>query len=123
MRKWRRYQFEVYITMNYERTVLYVGFTGSLKNRIIEHYLERGKEETFAGRYNAFWLVYYETFDYVLNARAREKQIKGWKREKKLELIKSKNPNLKFLNEELFGQWPPPEPLLIHRKKYYKDGS
>jgi len=44
---------------------------------------------------------------YIENATAREKEIKGWRREKKLELIRTINPNLNFLNNELFDEWPP----------------
>jgi putative endonuclease len=51
---------------------------------------------------------------YIENAIAREKEIKGWRREKKLELIRTINPNLNFLNNELFDESPPKD--RIHRK-------
>jgi putative endonuclease len=51
---------------------------------------------------------------YIENAIVREKEIKGWRREKKLELIRTINPNLNFLNNELFDEWPPKD--TIHRK-------
>ena len=60
----------------------------------------------FAGKYNAFFVLYYELHQYIENAIAREKEIKGWRREKKLELIRTINPNLNFLNNELFDEWP-----------------
>ncbi|TMI86117.1 MAG: hypothetical protein E6H06_21300 [Bacteroidetes bacterium] len=63
---------------NYKKTVLYIGVTNNLEQRIIEYYLDRGNEETFTGRYNVFYLLYYECTPYVNNVIAREKEIKGW---------------------------------------------
>ena len=60
-----------------------------------------------------FYLLFYESYDYINDAIAREKEIKGWRRSKKEELINSFNPEWKFLNEELSGKWPPDE--LFHR--------
>ena len=77
--------------------------TNNLEQRIIEHYLDKGNEKTFAGKYFAFYLLFYESSIYVNNIIAREKEIKGWRRSKKEELIKAFNPEMKFLNEELFG--------------------
>ncbi len=102
-------QYYVYILTNYKKTVLYTGATNNLEQRIIEHYLDRGNLKTFTGRYNAFYLLYYECTQYVNNAIAREKEIKGWSRKKKIELINSFNPQWKFLNYELLGEWPPRE--------------
>jgi len=51
--------------------------------------------------------LFYESSNYINHSIAREKQIKGWRRSKKEELIRSFNPEFKFLNEELFGKWPP----------------
>ena len=76
--------FTVYITTNLNRTVLYTGISNNLQQRIIEHYLDQTSKKTFAGKYNVFYLIYFEAHDYVLNAIAREKEIKGWKREKKI---------------------------------------
>ncbi len=101
------YQFYVYILTNLRRTTYYTGVTNNLKRRILEHYENRGKNEGFTGRHHAYYLLYFETFRYINNAISREKEIKGWRREKKLKLIQSKNPELRFLNEELFGKWPP----------------
>jgi len=102
----RTRQYYVYILTNYHKTVLYTGVTNNLEQRIVEHYLDRGKVKTFAGRYNAFYLLYYECTQYVNNAIAREKEIKGWSKKKKIELIASFNPHWKFLNHELPGEWP-----------------
>jgi len=100
-------QYYVYILTNYQKTVLYTGVTNNLAQRIIEHYLDKGNVKTFTGKYNCFYLVYYECTQYINNAILREKEIKGWRREKKMELIESLNPGLKFLNHELLGEWPP----------------
>ena len=107
--------YTVYITTNYTKTVLYTGITNNLEQRIAEHYLDKDNARTFAGKYKAYFLIYFETYDYVLNAIAREKQVKGWKREKKMELIMGYNKNLRFLNEEVFGIWPPVN--VTHRKE------
>lgn len=104
----------IYILTNFTRIVLYTGVTNNLPQRVIEHYLSRGDPQTFTGRYNAFYLLYYEEFRYILDAIAREKQIKGWSRKKKMALILSFNPEMKFLNAELFDEWPPKE--MFHRK-------
>jgi putative endonuclease len=85
--------------------------TNNLEQRIIEHYLERGNSKSFTGKYHAFYLLYYESSSYVNNMIAREKEIKGWRRSKKEELITAFNPDWKFLNEELFGKWPPDGPI------------
>ena len=83
-----------YVTMNPGRTTIYVGMTNNLRARLYEHYINRGSARHFAGRYHCYHLVYYEAFDHVLDAIAREKQLKGWSRAKKLALIKKSNPNL-----------------------------
>jgi putative endonuclease len=101
--------FFVYILTNELKTVLYTGVTNNLQQRIAEHYQNRGQQHSFCGRYNVYWLIYYEEHQYINNAIAREKEIKGWRREKKLQLIAEMNPELKFFNEEVVGKWPPEE--------------
>ena len=109
-------KFYVYITTSPRQDALYVGMTNNLQQRIIEHYLNRGKPETHAGNYYCYNLVFYETFTYVNRAIAREKEIKKWRREKKETLVMSLNPDWKILNRELFGEWPLSELELFHRK-------
>jgi putative endonuclease len=101
------YNFYVYILTNQLRTVLYTGITNNIQRRLLEHYEHRGQGKTFTGRYNVYYLLYYEHHRYVLNAIAREKEIKSWSRQKKMELINTMNPSLAFLNVEVVGQWPP----------------
>jgi putative endonuclease len=105
-------QYFVYILTNYNRRVLYTGITNDLEQWIIEHYLDRGNANSFAGRYHTFYLLFYEPSGYVNNAIAREKEIKGWSRSKKEALISAFNPENSFLNKELFGKWPPDEAML-----------
>ena|SRR6266498_2654773 len=107
-------QYYVYILTNYKKTVLYTGVTNNLAQRIVEHYLDKGNIKTFTGKYDAFYLLYYECTQYINNAIAREKEIKGWNRKKKEELINSFNPQWKFLNCELLGEWPPTK--AVHRR-------
>ncbi|HYV53476.1 MAG TPA: GIY-YIG nuclease family protein [Chitinophagaceae bacterium] len=104
-----KHLYYVYIVTNPERTVLYTGVTNNLVQRLIEHWMNRSDPKTFAGRYYCYNLIYFEEFQYIYNAIAREKEIKGWRREKKLELIKTKNPDWFILNAEICGEWPPKE--------------
>ena len=104
----KQHNYFVYITTNPEKNVLYTGVTNNLEQRLIEHYLCRGKRKTFAGRYFCYCLIYYERFTYVDQAIRREKEIKGWTRKKKLALIKEMNPDFRYLNEEIM-EWPPDE--------------
>ena len=69
---------------------LYIGMTNSIYRRALQH--KRGEIEGFSSKYHCDRLVYYESFDHVHKAIAREKQLKGWSRAKKIALIESKNP-------------------------------
>jgi putative endonuclease len=62
-----------------------------------QNYNNRGKKETFAGRYYCYKLFYFEHFSDIICAIEREKEIKDFSRDKKIELIKSSNPKLNFL--------------------------
>jgi putative endonuclease len=90
----------VYILTNKNNTVLYTGVTSNIRNRIFEH-REKINKSSFTCRYNVDKLVYYETFHDIEVAIAREKQIKGGSRAKKIELINSKNPHWKDLRDEI----------------------
>ncbi|MCU0349189.1 MAG: hypothetical protein MUC59_19780, partial [Saprospiraceae bacterium] len=72
-----------------------------------EHFDNRGKPDTFAGKNYCYNLVYYEWHQYVYNAIGREKDIKLMKREAKEALIKEINPDGRFFNVEVCGEWPP----------------
>jgi putative endonuclease len=88
--------YYVYILTNHTKNVLYIGVTNDLKRRLREHEGNRGESKTFAGRYYAYKLVYYEIFNSIRDAIAREKELKKMTRAEKFELIKSKNPSLAF---------------------------
>ena len=93
----KQHDYYVYITTNPRKTVLYVGVTNNLSLRLDQHYENRGNTETFAGRYYCYKLLYWEYYKYVNDAIAREKELKTLTREKKMELIKSINPELGFI--------------------------
>jgi len=81
----------VYIMTNSHRTVLYVGVTSDLRQRIAQH--RAGVHPSaFTRRYNVDRLVYFETTSDIQAALRREKQLKGWRREKKIALIEKVNP-------------------------------
>jgi putative endonuclease len=91
------HNYFVYITTNPGKSVLYTGVTNDLKVRIKEHQSNKGKKETFAGRYYCYKLIYFEHHDDINIAIEREKEIKDLSREKKIELIKRMNPKMNFL--------------------------
>ena len=90
-------QYYVYIMASRSR-VLYVGMTNDLQRRVEQH--KQKLVEGFTQRYNVTRLVYYEATNDVHAAIAREKQIKGWRRSKKTELIESINPPWNDLSDE-----------------------
>ena len=86
----------MYIVTNKYRTTFYIGITSNLNKRITEHKL--GKGSSFTSKYNLIDLVYFEEFSEIKQAILREKQLKNWKHEWKLNLIKEKNPKLIILD-------------------------
>lgn len=92
------YNFYVYIVANEWRTI-YVGVTDDLDRRMWEHWNKA--VPGFTARYGLNRLVYFEHFTDIRDAIAREKQIKGWKRFKKVALIDSMNAEWKDLAESL----------------------
>jgi len=95
------HNYFVYITTNKSKKILYTGVTNNLKRRLWEHEEDsKNKKLHFAGKYNCFYLVYWERFEYVEFAIKREKQIKGLLRSKKDLLISEFNPEWRFLNDE-----------------------
>ena len=91
------HNYFTYITCNPGRSTFYTGMTNDLERRIKEHQENRGKKETFAGKYYCYKLIYFERYTDVNIAIEREKEIKDLSRDKKLALIKTQNPYLKFL--------------------------
>jgi len=89
----------VYILTNHDNQVLYIGMTNNLARRIYEH--QNGMCDGFSKTYNLDKLVYHEHFTQVEAAIAREKQLKGWRREKKGILIEALNPGWKDLSDSI----------------------
>ncbi|ANH80240.1 excinuclease ABC subunit C [Niabella ginsenosidivorans] len=90
----------IYILTNKLRTVLYIGVTSNLRSRLWEHE-QHETPGSFTDQYNATLLIYYEWFNTINSAIEREKQLKGWIRKKKEQLIARKNPQWKVFNEEI----------------------
>lgn len=81
---------------NKYRTTFYVGVTNDLHKRIVEH--QNGMGSEFTRKYNLKDLIYFEKFTEINQAISREKQLKNWRKDWKLNLIKEKNPNLESIN-------------------------
>ena len=92
--------YYVYILTNSSRNVLYTGITNDLVRRVYEHkhHLDKG---SFTAKYNVEYLVYYEVTGDVKTAIEREKQIKGWNRKRKNQLVESTNPDWLDLYESI----------------------
>lgn len=89
----------VYILTNFEETTFYIGVTSNLKKRIWEH--KNKVVEGFTKKYNVNKLVYYEQTDSIETALNREKQLKRWHRQWKINLIKEFNPNFEDLFDSI----------------------
>mgnify|MGYP003627689159 CR=1 FL=1 len=83
------HQYYVYILASKIRGTLYIGMTNDLQQRVFEH--KSGVNKGFTEKYNISNLVYYETFQDVNKAIAREKNLKKWKRDWKIRLIEEEN--------------------------------
>lgn len=95
-----QHNYFVYILTNKNKTVLYIGVTNDLEIRLKQHI--NGESKTaFTKKYNCYFLVYFERFQFINDAIDREKELKGWTRNKKNLLIETENKNWKFLNDEI----------------------
>jgi putative endonuclease len=97
----KEHKYWVYIVASRSGT-LYIGMTNNLDVRIAQH--KSSEIEGFASKHHCDRLVYWESFDEVLNAIDREKQLKGWRRAKKIALIESVNPRWEDLAEKWSAQ-------------------
>jgi len=93
----KEHKYWVYIVGSRSGT-LYIGMCNNIERRMKEH--KSGAFEGFASTYHCNRLVYFESFDDVRKAIDREKQFKGWRREKKIALIESMNPRWADLAEK-----------------------
>jgi len=108
-------QFFVYIMTNGPKSaILYAGITGNLPHRVWQH--KQKLIPGFTSRYNLTRLVYYESFVYPDAAIVREKEIKGWRRSKKIKLIESMNPCWEDLAKD-WGNEYKPEPAAAGRQE------
>lgn len=89
----------VYILTNYKNTVLYVGVTGDLVQRIWQH--KNKVVKSFSSRYNLEKLIYYEIYADTETAIKREKTLKLFRRQKKIDLITQFNPSWHDLYDEI----------------------
>ena len=94
----RDHHFFVYVMASKSR-VIYVGMTNDLVVRVFQH--KTGRDKGFTQRYKVHRLVYFEPYRYVTSAIEREKELKGWRREKRAALIESLNPTW----EDLAADW------------------
>ena len=94
----REHQYYVYMVSNRWHNVLYIGVTNSLERRMWEH--KTKAISGFTKKYNCDQLVYFELYENIAQAIAREKQLKGWIRAKKDALIAKMNPGLMDLSAE-----------------------
>jgi putative endonuclease len=93
----RKRRFWVYILTNKSKSVLYIGVSNNLARRLGEHQQAAGDKEKFTGRYYAGNLIYYEELPSAKEAIRREKQLKGFSKDKKIALILAFNPKVEFL--------------------------
>jgi putative endonuclease len=101
----QQHNYYIYILTNTTKTVLYRGVTNNIEKHLIEHFTGAyGK--SFTHKYNCYYLVHYERYQYIQHAIQREKEIKGWLRIKKVKLIEDNNPDWRFLNQDIMD-WPP----------------
>ena len=100
MKHGRPKTYFVYI-LSSDRGVLYVGVTSDLARRVAQH--RQRVVEGFTSRYRIHRLVYFESTQDILSAIEREKQIKSWRREKKLALIRELNPRFEDLADAIVG--------------------
>ena len=91
-------QYYVYIISNHSNNVLYIGVTNDLARRIYEH--KNKLIKGFSSKYNLVKLVYYEITESIESAIAREKQLKNWHRDWKINLINQFNPEWKDLSND-----------------------
>ena len=90
------YNYYVYILANNSNKVLYIGVTSNIQRRVFEH--KNKMVEGFTKKYNVDKLVFCEIYNDVQDALSREKQLKGWTRRKKFELINSVNSDFKEID-------------------------
>ena len=92
--------YYVYILTNYNNKVLYIGVTNNLLRRIYQHKFK--EVDGFSSKYNLKKLIYFEETNSIDEGISREKQLKDWRRSKKISLIIKENPNFEDLAKDWF---------------------
>jgi len=95
------HNYYVYILTNKTKTVLYIGVTNNLKERLYFHKNPEANTKAFTAKYNVFYLIYFKHFTDINQAITREKQLKGWSRKKKEQLINTVNLKWDFLDNTI----------------------
>ena len=98
----KNHSYFIYILTNKTKRVLYTGVTNNLERRVLEH---KAKFNTgFTYKYNCNKLIYFEEYQWIVEAIAREKQIKGGSRQKKIDLVNSLNPLWNDLSKDWYSK-------------------
>ncbi len=95
------HQYYVYILASKKNGTLYIGVTNDLEVRVLQH--KQKINEGFTSKYDVGLLVYFETFQYINDAIKREKQLKKWNRQWKINLIEEENKDWKDLSEDWYN--------------------
>ena len=96
----KEYKFYVYIISNKKNGTLYIGMTNDIERRIYEH--KKGLIEGFSKQYHLTRMIHVEFFKYINDAIKREKQLKNWNREWKINLIEKENQKWEDLAKDWF---------------------
>lgn len=92
------FTYYTYIMSNYARTVFYIGVTNNIKYRVWQH--KNGEGGVFTSTYKCHYLMYYEDYSDIKQAIGREKNLKNWRREWKINLIRKDNPDMLDLSAD-----------------------
>ena len=97
----KEHDYWIYMMSNNTRSTLYIGVTNDLRCRVAQH--RRGEIPGFTRDYHCIYLMYSEHFSHIDDAIRREKQLKGWRRERKNALLQQMNPHWEDLATDWFG--------------------
>ena len=96
-----QHQYYIYILASQKNGTLYIGVTNNIERRVLEH--KEKVNEGFSSRYNINMLVYFESFQYINDAILREKRLKKWNRQWKINLIEEENIEWNDLSEDWYN--------------------
>jgi putative endonuclease len=102
----KEHNYFVYILANKKEGLTYIGMTNGLFKRVSEHKAKKDPK-CFTARYNVVYLMYSENYKYVEDAISREKQLKNWKKQWKIELIEKENPTWRDLYNDMLYRYNP----------------